>query len=69
MIQDAHIYEELFNICHNKPVWPGGTISHRTADICGSRGWAVRDDKGRWVPTQSGVDALVDWVRSAGVVE
>lgn len=63
-MNECHVYEELFNIIQNKPLWPGCTISHRTAEQCERRGWAKRDDKGRLVPTQAGVEALVAWARS-----
>lgn len=63
MESDGHVYEELFNIIQNKPLWPGCTISHRTAEQCEHRGWAKRDDKGRWVPTGAGIEALIAWFR------
>lgn len=63
VVNEGHVYEELFNIIHNKPLWPGGTISHRTVEQCEHRGWAKRDSNGRWVPTPAGVDALIEWVR------
>lgn len=65
MGSDGHVYEELWNIVQNSPLWPGCTISHRTADACGARGWAKRDSKGRWVPTEAGFDALMNWVQEA----
>lgn len=63
MLSEGHVYEELFNIIQNKPLWPGCTISHRTAEQCEHRGWAERDANGRWVPTPAGVEALIEWVR------
>ena len=65
MIQEAHVYEELANICKNRPVWPGDTISHKGAEACVSRGWAKRDAAGNFVPTEAGADALTAWVNDA----
>lgn len=61
-IADGFVYEELWNIVKNHPLWPGCTISHRTADVCGARGWAKRDSNGCWCPTEAGFDALVAWI-------
>lgn len=46
------ICDEARNIALNAPLWPGDTISHATAKLCGERGWAKRDDNGYWVPTE-----------------
>lgn len=59
---EAHVYEDLANIVKNHPVWPGDTISHKTANECVSRGWAQRDHKGYFIPTASGVTALEEWL-------
>lgn len=61
MIVEAHIYEELANICTNRPLFPGDTISHATANECVKRGWAKRDFDGHYVPTGEGVAALQAW--------
>lgn len=48
------LFEELANIIANSPVWPGDTISHRTANECVRRGWATRNKDGSFEPTASG---------------
>lgn len=45
--------EEARNIALNAPVFPGNTISHKTAYQCEEMGWAKRDENGNWVPTES----------------
>ena len=52
------ILEELHNIVANEPVFPGDTISHRSAGECVERGWATRDADGDFVSTDEGREAL-----------
>jgi hypothetical protein len=53
-MSEKAVGDELRHICEYWPVEPGDTISHQTANECGRRGFAERDDKGRWVPTIEG---------------
>lgn len=55
MTELRHVHEELLNIVANYPVFPGDTISHKTAELCRRRGWAVRQGDGNWIPTAEGV--------------
>lgn len=55
MIIERHYREELLNVIHNSPVFAGDTISHKTANECGVRGWIKRDENGDWVPTVKGI--------------
>lgn len=48
------VFAELANIIGNGPVWPGDTLSHRTANECVRRGWAKRDSSGQFESTASG---------------
>lgn len=53
------VVEEIINICdfvakHGKPLFPGDTLSHATADTCVERGWAARDGEGNLAPTLEG---------------
>lgn len=50
--------EELRNVVHNYPVFPGDTLSHQSADRCCRRGWIVRNAGGDWIPTAAGIMAL-----------
>lgn len=52
-IEEKHVREEARNVARNAPVWPGDTISHRTARECERRGWIRRDEDGNWVPADS----------------
>lgn len=54
MYLEISLTEELRNICHGAPLWPGDTISHGLANECVRRGWAERDRQGRFSPTQEG---------------
>lgn len=47
-------YDELRNIYRNGPVFPGDTISHKTAGECGRRRWARRNSDSDWVITMRG---------------
>jgi hypothetical protein len=58
MIGEKHYLEELGNVVTNQPVWPGDTLSHRTANVCGERGWIKRDSKGDWIATRLGERTL-----------
>ena len=51
---EANISEELLNIVHHAPLWPGDTISHSTAAECVRRGLARRNRNGNFVPTFKG---------------
>ena len=48
------VYEELANIVKNEPVFPGDTISHKTARQCVELGWASRNAQGDFVATDKG---------------
>ena len=50
---EKNVREEARNIARNSPVFPGDTISHRTAKECERRGWTERDSNGNWLPTKS----------------
>lgn len=52
-MDESTVREEARNIALNHPVFPGDTISHRTANECVSRGWARRDSNGCFVPTDT----------------
>lgn len=64
-MSEAHVYEELANIVTNAPVFSGNTISHRTANACGERGWAKRNGDGDWTPTPAGRKALRAWLEAS----
>lgn len=48
------VLDELANIVRGCPLWPGDTLSHRTANECVSRGWADRNKAGNFIPTEAG---------------
>jgi hypothetical protein len=50
---EKNVRAEAMNIARNHPVFPGDTISHRTAAEVERRGWAKRNDDGDWVPTDT----------------
>lgn len=52
---ERHYREELRNIVEKYPVFPGDTVSHKTARVCAERGWAVRQADGSWIPTAEGL--------------
>lgn len=52
------VNDELKNIAKNQPVFAGDTLSHKTAGECGSRGWAKRDENGKWILTEAGIVRL-----------
>lgn len=52
---DRAVLEELRNIVHNYPLFPGNTISHATANECVRRGWAERNLEGDFLPTADGM--------------
>ena len=58
----ANLIEELANIVLHAPLFPGDTISHRTADECVKRGWSVRNHEGDFVPTKDGIEYLYAWI-------
>lgn len=55
---EKSILEELESIVANHPVHAGETLSHATANACGRRGWAKRNDNGDWIPTEAGIQRL-----------
>lgn len=52
-MRERNILEEARNIARNAPVFPGDTISHRTAAECERRGWIQRNADGYWIPTET----------------
>lgn len=52
------VLDELCNIIRSAPLWAGNTISHGTANECVGRGWAKRNDDGRFVPTNAGLRVI-----------
>lgn len=52
---ERHYLEELANVVENYPLFAGDTISHETAQVCGKRGWIVRQSDGNWIPTAEGL--------------
>jgi len=48
---ERHIQEEMYNIYTNQPLFPGDTISHKTANECVRRGWAERNKDGDFIST------------------
>lgn len=54
------VWEELSNVVNNYPVFPGDTISHKTALACSILGWITRDESGNWIPTADGVSELAN---------
>jgi hypothetical protein len=65
MPEERHYLEELANVVEGYPLWPGDTISHETARVCGERGWIVRQEDGSWIPTAEGL-AKLESVRGEG---
>jgi len=51
MMLENHIQNEMYNIYVNQPLFPGDTMSHKTANECVRRGWAKRDRRGNFVST------------------
>ena len=49
---EKNVREEARNIALNQPLFPGDTISHRTAKECARRGWAKRNENGDWIATE-----------------
>lgn len=56
--EERHVIEELANIETNGPLFPGETISHKTANECVKRDWAGRDISGDLVVTLLGSKIL-----------
>jgi len=61
---EAHIFEELYNIYLNGPVFPGNTLAHYTVQECEDRGWVRRNSNGDLVVTSLGSTALREWITS-----
>ena len=55
-IELGHLHEELRNVVENYPLFPGDTVSHRTAKACARLGWIKRQGNGYWIPTALGID-------------
>lgn len=53
-VSEVHLVEELENIEKNRPMFPGDTISHKTANECVRRGYARRNPDGSLSATVSG---------------
>lgn len=51
------VVDELRNVYRNSPVFPGDTVSHRTAEELVRRGMAERDGEGNFVITEKGIAA------------
>jgi hypothetical protein len=47
--------EELANVVEHHPLGAGDTLSHETARFCAERGWIVRQEDGKWIPTEQGL--------------
>lgn len=52
----ADLHAELANVVEHYPLWPGDTLSHRTAKGCRLVGWIARQADGNWIPTGLGMD-------------
>lgn len=52
----SDLRKELANVVEHYPLWPGDTISHRTANGCRLVGWITRQADGNWIPTGLGMD-------------
>jgi len=50
--------EQLQAVIDGYPLWPGDTISHRSAKACMLAGWIVRQKDGNWIPTRLGLVAI-----------
>lgn len=46
---------EFLNLIHNKPVFPGNTISHQAMKELADAGLATRDNNGDHIPTDRGL--------------
>lgn len=62
-MSEKHLLEELRNVVHNYPLWPGDAVAHETAKECARLGWIRRDLEGNWIPTAVGLARLSEPVK------